>query len=79
MKLDCINHALLTAQNILASDVHCCGWIANSIDTMPEYEQNLQTLQQMLPIPMIAEVLSDQTAIHLDYFVQKYELKKDLS
>lgn len=57
MKLGCLNHALLTAEAIIADGVRLVGWIANHVDaTMSHYQENLASLQRMLPVPMLAEV-----------------------
>lgn len=62
MKLGCINHALLSAEAILADGLPLAGWIANLIDPdMSCQADNLQTLQQWMPAPCLAQVP------HLDY------------
>ena len=38
MRLGCMNHALLTAESILAKGLRLQGWIANQID--PDFEHN---------------------------------------
>jgi dethiobiotin synthetase len=50
MRLGCLNHALLTAEAILARGLPLAGWIANQVDPdMLALEENLQALQQRLP------------------------------
>lgn len=57
MRLGCLNHALLTAQAILADGLSLHGWIANRIDPdMQAYTENLETLKTMMPAPMLAEI-----------------------
>ena len=57
MRLGCLNHALLTAQSILADGVRLAGWIANQIDPeMSVYQENLATLVNLMPAPMLAEL-----------------------
>jgi len=57
MRLGCINHALLTAEVIRNNGNNLVGWIANKIDqNMPVYEENLQTLKDMLGCPIIGQV-----------------------
>lgn len=57
MRLGCLNHALLSAQSILADGVHLAGWIANQLDpAMPVYQENLSTLISLMPAPMLAEI-----------------------
>lgn len=57
MKLGCINHALLSAEAILADGLPLAGWIANLVDPdMSCQADNLQTLQQWMPAPCLAQV-----------------------
>lgn len=60
IKLGCINHALLTAESIIASGNRLAGWVANSVTPAMEAEtENLKTLQlalsEQLKIPLIAQ------------------------
>jgi dethiobiotin synthetase len=57
MRLGCINHALLSAEAILASGLTLAGWVANRV--VPElaaYSDNLETLNRHLPAPMLLEL-----------------------
>ena len=55
MRLGCINHALLTARAIEQDGMRLRGWIANRIDPdMPMFAGNLDTLEKLLPVPLIA-------------------------
>jgi dethiobiotin synthetase len=57
MRLGCINHALLTARRIQQDGCSLEGWIANCVDPdMPEYSNNLKTLENLLPVPLLGEV-----------------------
>lgn len=58
MKLGCLNHALLTYQAIIADGLNCVAWIANSasIQPMSNLAENITTLEQLLPIPKIAQL-----------------------
>jgi dethiobiotin synthetase len=57
MQLGCINHALLTAEAIVRDGVELVGWVANQTgETMPCYQENLETLQRRLPAPLLGEV-----------------------
>ncbi|MEJ2042281.1 MAG: dethiobiotin synthase [Reinekea sp.] len=54
MKLGCLNHALLTARAIQADGVKLAGWVANQLSAdMNGFNENLQTLQRLMPAPMI--------------------------
>lgn len=57
MRLGCLNHALLTARAIVSDGLPLAGWIANFLD--PEFaepEANEQTLERLLPAPMIGRM-----------------------
>ena len=57
MKLGCINHALLSAEAILNAGLPLAGWIANQIDPrMDRARDNLHSLQQRMPAPLLAAV-----------------------
>ena len=57
MRLGCINHALLTAEVLRQRNIHCCGWVANSVDPQMSYPQeNLQTLITGLQQPPLLEL-----------------------
>ena len=57
LKLGCLNHALLTARMIAADGLRLVGWIASEIEPdMPVRDENLTTLQAMLPAPCLGFV-----------------------
>ena len=57
MRLGCINHALLTAEAICADGLKLKAWVANRVDPqMSCYGENLSTLQNMLAVPLLAEI-----------------------
>lgn len=57
MRLGCLNHALLTAEAILARKLPLAGWIANSIiPDMPFYADNLATLKTLMPAPLLGAI-----------------------
>ena len=58
MKLGCLNHALLTYQAIVADGLQCVAWIANnaSDESMSCLHENIASLEQLLPIPKIAQL-----------------------
>lgn len=57
MRLGCISHALLTAEAISARGLKLAGWVANRIDpAMARFEENLTTLQALLPAPLLGIV-----------------------
>lgn len=57
MKLGCLNHALLTYQAILADGLQCVAWVANdaSGSQMLNLAENIKSLEQLLPMPKIAQ------------------------
>jgi len=67
LRLGCLNHAILTAQAIKQSGVPLLGWIANHIDSDFAFvEDNLQTLEALLPVPKLFEVKRMQTGESFD-------------
>lgn len=57
MKLGCLNHALLSAEAVVASGLHLAGWVANQMDAdMLEMESNLQTLAERISAPCLGFV-----------------------
>lgn len=83
MRLGCLNHALLTAQSILADGLTLAGWIANRIDPdMPAYGENLSTLAGMLHAPLLAEIPwsenADPVADSVKYIVPKSFLSSEM-
>lgn len=73
MRLGCINHALLTAEAIRRDGLPLAGWVANQPGPrMDQHEENLETLRQLLPAPLLGEVpqlpdwRASDIAAHLD-------------
>ncbi|MCB1703503.1 MAG: dethiobiotin synthase [Halioglobus sp.] len=57
MRLGCINHALLTAEAIRRDGLHLAAWVANQPGPRMDYhEENLDTLRQQLPAPLLGDV-----------------------
>ncbi len=57
MRLGCINHALLSARAIQADGCQLAGWVANLMQPdMPMLEENMSSLQQLMPAPLLAIV-----------------------
>jgi dethiobiotin synthetase len=57
MRLGCINHALLTAEAIRRDGLELAGWVANQPGArMACHEENLDTLRQLLPAPLLGDV-----------------------
>lgn len=54
LRLGCINHALLSAMQILRDGFELVGWVANGVDPeMLEQPGNLATLDEHMPAPRI--------------------------
>lgn len=74
LKLGCLNHALLSAQAILADGLSIAGWIAVNTQPqpMPYLAQNLETLRRSLPAPCIGELpyLSDWQQQDLSRYIK---------
>jgi dethiobiotin synthetase len=57
MKLGCINHALLTCEAIARDGLTLAGWVANRVQPeMAVFEDNLASLQQRIPAPLLGVV-----------------------
>jgi len=54
IRLGCINHALLTAAQVIRDGMVLKGWIANHVDPdMQVQSENLATLQALMPCPLM--------------------------
>ena len=64
MRLGCINHALLTAEALVQRGLPIAGWVANCVQAdMPYLEDNLLTLQTLLPaLPAPVPILAVRAA-----------------
>ena len=57
LKLGCINHALLTVESIISSELKLAGWVANVSDPgMLEMSGNLETLKHHINAPLLGYV-----------------------
>ena len=59
VRLGCINHARLTVNEIVRSGVYLLGWVANVLPAsspMLALEENIASLLELLPAPMLARV-----------------------
>ncbi len=57
LKLGCINHALLSAESILASGTQLIGWVANEVEPdMPARDENIATLQAAIAAPCLGAI-----------------------
>ncbi len=57
LRLGCLNHALLTVDALQERGLRLAGWIANHIDpAMARPRQNLETLRQRIPAPLLGTV-----------------------
>ena len=57
MRLGCVNHALLTAEAIVARGLELAGWVANRIDPeMALVEENVAMLRTRLGAPCLGVV-----------------------
>ena len=71
MRLGCLNHALLTAEAIVARGLRMAGWVANHVDpAMACPEENVRSLQQRLSCPLLGRIpfqeTCDATSVALD-------------
>jgi dethiobiotin synthetase len=54
LRLGCINHALLTAETILADGCHLAGWIANPLEPKFDSKASIDTISERLEAPLLA-------------------------
>lgn len=63
IRLGCLNHALLTAESVLARGCSLGGWVANRFSPLPESVlENINYLKSMLSVPLLG-VLPDLAEI----------------
>ena len=56
-RLGCINHALLTAESVMASGLSVAGWVFNQIDPdMQQVDVVKETLQARMPGILVADI-----------------------
>jgi len=54
LRLGCLNHALLSAESIVAGGSELRGWVANQVPPRLEYaRENINTLKSMLSPPLL--------------------------
>jgi dethiobiotin synthetase len=64
MKLGCLNHAVLTFEQIKRDNCDIVGWFANQVDpSMSSYSENLASLHALLDAPFLGEVKYKQQSI----------------
>lgn len=56
MRLGCINHALLTVEAIQARGLRIAGWVANTVSSMQLLEDNIQSLKDLIPAPLLGVI-----------------------
>jgi dethiobiotin synthetase len=57
VRLGCINHALLTAEAIVARGLVLAGWVANMVDPDMRFpDQSIAALAERLPAPLLGRV-----------------------
>ncbi len=67
LRLGCLNHALLTAESVLARDLRLAGWIGSQVEPeMARLEENLATLRARLPAPCLGWLPWDPDAEAVD-------------
>ena len=57
IKLGCINHALLTIEQIEREDLPLFGWVANIVEPdMDMLQENIHALEQRIPYPLLGVI-----------------------
>ena len=72
LRLGCLNHALLSAEQIRRDGLNLKGWIANFVDPdMLEQKSNFATLEKLMPAPCLGWVgFGDKNGSFLPGFEQ---------
>ncbi len=69
LRLGCLNHALLSAQAILADGVNLLGWVACEVQAdFNRKAENMHTLKRMMPAPLLFEIPHMEDAQMLEHF-----------
>ncbi len=74
LRLGCINHALLSAEAIVADGVRFAGWIANEI--VPDYagaDMTIETLAFRISAPLLAR-LPYMTSLDIEFVARRIDL-----
>lgn len=77
VRLGCINHALLSAEAILADGLPLAGWVANLVEPQTaRLADNLTTLEEHLPAPCLGCVpyLAETSAASVAQYLQVQRL-----
>jgi dethiobiotin synthetase len=57
LRLGCINHAILTAEAIMADGLEIAGWVANQLsENMPFEDDNIETLRVSIKAPFLGKL-----------------------
>lgn len=57
LRLGCLNHAILTAETIIADGLRLKGWVANQLSAdMPLLAENIASLERLMPAPLLTTV-----------------------
>ena len=57
LRLGCINHALLTAEAILAAELSFAGWLGNCVcPDYPEAQATIDYLRKQIPAPFLGRI-----------------------
>jgi dethiobiotin synthetase len=75
MRLGCINHALLTVEAVLSRGLTLAGWVANTIGPMNLFDENIQSLSQLIKAPLLGTIPHlDQELAKTPYTKQALEI-----
>ena len=68
-RLGCLNHAVLTVQNILGHGLHCTGLVLNNAQEMGDIaaQTNADILRKILDVPILAELGENLTELPADW------------
>ena len=73
VRLGCINHALLTAEALVARGLVLAGWVANQVDPDMRFaDENVAELARRLPAPLLGRIprLAEPTAARAANYIE---------
>ena len=76
MKLGCLNHAVLSYESIISDGLSCVGWVANCPEAMSYLDENIDELESLLPVPLLATLAKNSD---VKKAANKFNLKPLLS
>ena len=79
MRLGCLNHARLTYQAIVGSELNCAGWLAMCVDPdMEKLNENICTLKSAINAPLLG-VLAYSSTADFDLWAKNIDFMRNIN